>query len=56
MDGEEAEHANIDQLIAQRNQARADKDFASADKIRDQLAAMNIEILDSAEDTRWRKK
>lgn len=56
MDGEEAEHANIDQLIAQRNQARADKDFASADKIRDQLAAMNIEILDGAESTRWRKK
>ena len=56
MDSEEAEHANIDQLIAQRNQARADKDFASADKIRDQLAAMNIEILDSAEGTRWRRK
>jgi len=56
MDGEEAEHANIDQLIERRNQARADKDFVTADDIRDQLAAMNIEILDGAEGTRWRKK
>jgi len=56
MDGEEVEHANIDQLIERRNQARADKDFVTADDIRDQLAAMNIEILDGAEGTRWRKK
>lgn len=52
----DADHAAIDALIARRNQARADKDFAAADSIRDQLAAMNIEILDSAEGTRWRKK
>jgi len=56
MDGEEAEHANIDQLIERRNQAREDKDFVTADDIRDQLATMNIEILDGAEGTRWRKK
>ena len=52
----DADHAAIDALIERRNQARADKDFATADSIRDQLAAMNIEILDSAEGTRWRKK
>lgn len=46
----------INQLISQRNQARANKDFATADEIRDQLAALDIEILDSAEGTRWRKK
>ena len=46
----------IDKLINERNRARADKDFAAADEIRDQLAALNIEILDSAEGTRWRKK
>ena len=46
----------IEQLIGERNQARANKDFATADNIRDQLAALDIEILDGAEGTRWRKK
>ncbi|MDW3095876.1 MAG: cysteine--tRNA ligase [Gammaproteobacteria bacterium] len=45
----------IDGLITQRNQARSEKDFASADRIRDQLAEMGIEILDRPEGTSWRK-
>ena len=46
---------SIEALIRQRNQARADKDFATADNIRDQLAAQNIRLLDSAEGTNWER-
>jgi len=45
----------IEELIQQRNQARADKDFATADRIRDQLANQNIRLLDGAEGTKWER-
>jgi len=48
--------ADIDALIGQRNQARADRDFATADKIRDQLTAMGIVLEDADGVTRWRRK
>ena len=48
--------AMIDDLLQQRQQARLDKDYARADEIRDQLLAMNIEIIDKAEGTSWRKR
>ena len=44
----------VDQLIADRLQARADKDWARADEIRDQLNAMNIVLEDGAGETKWR--
>jgi cysteinyl-tRNA synthetase len=40
-------------LLAERDRARAAKDFARADAIRDQLREKGIEVLDSAEGTRW---
>lgn len=43
----------IDGLIADRTAARARKDFAESDRIRDQLAAMGIVIKDSKEGTTW---
>ncbi|MFP4598618.1 MAG: cysteine--tRNA ligase [Persicimonas sp.] len=46
----------IDQKIAEREQARADKDWARADAIRDELAELDIEIMDSAEGSTWRIK
>jgi cysteinyl-tRNA synthetase len=49
------DESKIDGLIAQRNQARSDKDFATADRIRDELAGLGIEILDRPEGTSWRK-
>ena len=47
--------AEIEDLIAKRNAARAAKDFATADEVRDQLAAAGIQIEDSAGGTTWRR-
>jgi len=49
------EVAVIEALIVQRNQARIDKNWASADEARDKLNAMNIVLEDSAGKTTWRK-
>lgn len=45
----------IDELVEQRLQARAAKDWANADRIRDELAAAGIVIEDGAQGTRWRR-
>lgn len=46
----------IDALVAERVAARARRDFAEADRIRDQLRAEGIEIEDTKEGTRWRRQ
>ncbi|MBA2662787.1 MAG: cysteine--tRNA ligase [Bradymonadaceae bacterium] len=46
--------ALIEQKVADREAARAAKDWAGADALRDELSAMNIEIMDSPEGTTWR--
>ena len=38
--------AEIDRLIAKRKQARAERDFAASDAIRDELAAKGVEVMD----------
>ena len=43
----------VDGLIAERTAARARKDFAESDRIRDQLAAMGVVIKDSKDGTSW---
>ncbi len=53
---DDGESAEIEALIEQRNQARADKDFATADAIRDRLTAMGILLEDAGGVTRWRRK
>lgn len=45
----------IEQLIAERQQARADKDWATADKIRDDLLARNIKLIDTPQGVTWEK-
>ena len=42
--------------IATRKEARANKNWAESDRIRDELAAMNIVIKDSKEGTTWSVK
>jgi cysteinyl-tRNA synthetase len=43
-------------LIAERQAARRNRDFARADQIRDQLAAQGVELLDSKDGTSWKMK
>jgi cysteinyl-tRNA synthetase len=38
--------AEADELLCQRNEARAQKNWAQADALRDQLADMGYEIMD----------
>lgn len=45
----------IQNFIVERANARKNKDFARSDEIRDELLENNIEILDSAEGTTWRR-
>jgi cysteinyl-tRNA synthetase len=43
-------------LIAERDQARAAKDFARSDEIRDRLQAMGLEVMDTPEGTKVRPR
>ncbi|EIL94835.1 cysteine--tRNA ligase [Rhodanobacter spathiphylli] len=52
--GDEAiDEARIEDLLEQRRAARVSRDFARADAIRDELAALGIAIEDGAQGTRW---
>ncbi|MBI4703164.1 MAG: cysteine--tRNA ligase [Deltaproteobacteria bacterium] len=46
--------AQVEERLAQREQARQAKDFARADGIRAELAALGVELADSAQGTSWR--
>jgi cysteinyl-tRNA synthetase len=46
----------IEALIAERAQARKDKNFKRSDEIRDQLLANNIQLLDTPQGTSWKVK
>jgi cysteinyl-tRNA synthetase len=48
--------SRIDELLAERSEARKNKDYARADEIRDQLDAIGVEIMDSADGTTWKRK
>lgn len=45
----------IEDLLEQRAQARGDKDFATADRIRDELASADVVIEDSANGVVWHR-
>ncbi|OYZ65563.1 MAG: cysteine--tRNA ligase [Sulfuricurvum sp. 24-42-5] len=50
---DEATKAKINELIEKRSQAKALKDFAASDAIRDELVSMNVSIMDTANGTFW---
>ncbi|VGV21783.1 cysteinyl-tRNA synthetase [Streptococcus pyogenes] len=50
---EEVLEVDIEALIAKRQEARANRDFATADAIRNQLAAQGIKLLDTKDGVRW---
>jgi len=54
--GEEIElETKVERLIAEREAARAGRDFARADAIREELKAQGILLEDSREGVRWRR-
>lgn len=52
---DDTESAQIDALIQERADAKANKDYARSDEIRDELKAMGIAIEDTASGTIWKK-
>jgi len=45
--------AVVDALVAERTQARKSRDFARADALREQLAALGVQLEDTAQGVRW---
>ena len=45
----------IDALVAARTEAKKAKNFGEADRIRDRLKEMGVEIIDTPQGTKWRK-
>ena len=52
---EDPEAQEIEALITKRNEARASRDFKTADAIRDELTALGIVLEDGDGVTRWRR-
>ena len=52
---EESLDAKVEQMIADRQAARAAKNWAEADRIRDELKAMGIELKDTKQGVQWKK-
>lgn len=52
---DDGEAAEIDALLARRAEAKKAKDFATADKIRNDLAARGISIIDTPNGTTWKR-
>jgi cysteinyl-tRNA synthetase len=51
---EEAFGKVVDMLLEQRMQAKANKDWATSDKIRDTLAALGFEVKDTKDGFTWK--
>jgi len=49
------DNARIDAMVEARNAARAAKDWAESDRLRDELKAEGIEIMDGADGASWRR-
>ncbi|MFH0710250.1 MAG: cysteine--tRNA ligase [Pseudomonadota bacterium] len=52
----EAVKIKINNLVTQRNIAKKEKDFATSDAIRDELAALGISIMDTPQGTFWESR
>jgi cysteinyl-tRNA synthetase len=46
--------SGAERLIAERERARAARDFAAADRLRDRLATLGVEVTDTRAGTTWR--
>ena len=54
-DVDDSEESWIEQMISKRAQAKASKDWATADQVRDELAAKGIVLKDGPDGTSWSK-
>ena len=52
---DERESGEIDRLVALREEARKNKDYAGADRIREELAGMGVVVEDTPKGPVWRK-
>jgi len=52
---DEATKAKIDALIRQRDEAKKVKDFASSDKLRDEILECGVSIMDTPQGTFWER-
>ena len=48
--------AEVEALLARRQEARQRRDWAEADRIRDELAAQGIEVIDTPSGPHWRRR
>jgi len=55
-DKEESLDSKVETLIQKRNNARKEKDFATSDRIREQLVGMGIILEDTPQGVRWKRK
>ena len=53
---EEISEEEIEALISKRNEARQNKDFETADSIRDDLLSKDIVLEDKNDKTFWKKR
>jgi cysteinyl-tRNA synthetase len=51
-----ARDAHIEALLDEREAARKRRDWAAADRIREELAAQGVEIIDTPAGPRWRRR
>ena len=55
-EAEELINVEIEELIRNRETARAEKNYTLADSLRDQLTAKGIELIDTPDGVKWRRK
>lgn len=54
VEGDEDEKKEIELLVAARDEARRNKDWATADKLREELTSKGVSLEDATEGTKWR--